>query len=369
MNSSGFFSPQSWSSIQQHLGPAARPTLIALAAALLLTPLAALLARRLGFVSKPSRERDIHVRPVPYLGGLAVYLAFSLSVLVFATHDRTHLGLTALIFLIDDAREMPAWIKLLLQATIALVAMLGFGASFRIDFIGIPGHQVVELGWLALPVTLFWILGMENTVNLLDGVDGLAGGVVAIVALILLVAAAGRSHQPDVLILAGALAGACLGFLVFNFHPASIFMGDSGAYSMGLALALISVLGVAKDAVAFALAVPILALAVPILDTGLAIFRRRRAGLSIAHPDSRHIHHHLLDFGLTQPEICVVFYSATAILGSAGLMVLGHKRILSIAIVLMVVAVSTLLGERLQGVRWRLAASLFHGLLDSDSTS
>lgn len=359
-----FFSPASWSAIQQNLGPAVRPTLVALVAALVLTPLSIWVASRMGLVSRPDRERDLHTHAVPYLGGLAVYAAFALSALLFLPVDSLHLallilcGLTAVIFLWDDARELPAWSKLTLQALIGLVAIVGFGNGFRIDFIGVGHHQVIELGWLAVPVTLFWILGMQNTVNLLDGVDGLAGGVVAIVALILLVAAAGRGHQSHVLILAGALAGACLGFLFFNFHPARVFMGDSGAYSLGLALALISVLGVAKQAVAFALVVPVLALAVPIIDTGLAIVRRRRAGVSIAHADSRHIHHHLLDFGLTQPEICIVFYAATAILGSVGLMTLGHKRILSISIVLMVVALSTLIGERLQKLEWRLGSSV-----------
>jgi UDP-GlcNAc:undecaprenyl-phosphate GlcNAc-1-phosphate transferase len=154
--------------------------------------------------------------------------------------------------------------------------------------------------------------------------------------------------QREVLILCGIRAATCAGFLVFNFHPARIFMGDSGSQFLGTALALLSILGVAKVTVAAALLVPVLALAIPIVDTGWAIVRRRRNGLSVAHADSEHVHHQLLSFGLTQPETCIVFYGATAILGAVGLAVYGHRRILAAAIVFIVVIISTLLGERLQ---------------------
>src|SRR6202011_212087 len=134
---------------------------------------------------------------------------------------------------------------------------------------------------------------------------------VAIVALLLLVAAANRPDPGGVMILGAALAGACVGFLLFNFHPARIFMGDSGSQFLGLALALLSIVGVAKVAVAAALLMPVLALSIPILDTGLAIVRRRRQGVSIARGDSMHIHHRLLDFRLTQRQTCLLFYCST----------------------------------------------------------
>jgi UDP-GlcNAc:undecaprenyl-phosphate/decaprenyl-phosphate GlcNAc-1-phosphate transferase len=206
---------------------------------------------------------------------------------------------------------------------------------------------------IAVPLTLLWLLGMENTVNFLDGVDGLAAGVVGIVALILMIAASTKGPQAVVL-LSAALAGACGGFLVFNFSPARIFMGDSGSNFMGLTIGLLSVAGVAKVAAAFSLLIPILALAVPIADTGWAIIRRRRGRVSIAHPDTRHIHHQLLDFGLTQAQTCVVFYCSAAILGSLGLMLFGHRRVLAVAIVLLVVLISTIFGELLQQSTHRL---------------
>ena len=161
-------------------------------------------------------------------------------------------------------------------------------------------------------------------------------------------------RQPDVVQLSGALAGACGGFLLFNFSPARIFMGDSGAHFLGTALAVISILGVAKVAVAFALAIPILALALPIADTAWAIIRRGRTKASVAQPDLKHIHHRLLDFGLNARQTCAVFYSASALLGAVGLMVFGHQRILAVVLVALLVVLSTAAAEQLQTATWRI---------------
>ena len=336
------------------LVPAIGPFLVAFAAATGLTPLAILLARRLGVVAVPG-GRHIHRRPTPLLGGWALYLAFAGAVAWYlGVTDWKIVGLLSLcgvatvLFTYDDRFKMPALVKLGVEIGLALVAVLVFG--FSITFFSLPGGHVIQLGLVAYPLTVLWLLGMQNTINLLDGVDGLAAGVVAIVAAVLAVAAISKGDQEGVVMLSAALAGCCLGFLVFNFHPARIFMGDSGSQFLGLALALLSIVGVAKVAVGFALAVPLLALAVPIADTGWAIVRRRRAGVSIAHADTRHVHHQLLDFGLTQPQICYVFYGATALLGAVGLMLFGHKRILAVMVIAILVGLSTLLGERLQGI-------------------
>ncbi|MGH7902721.1 MAG: MraY family glycosyltransferase [Candidatus Dormibacteraceae bacterium] len=302
--------------------------------------------------------RRIHATPTALLGGSVLYLAFAGSATAYFPHDRQLQGLLAVgglataVFILDDRFGIPAWGKILIEAGIALVAIVAYPV-YLIGFFTLPHLGIVQLGLIAYPLTLGWLLGMQNTVNMLDGVDGLAAGVVAIVAVILMVAAASKG-QIDVVVATAALTGACAGFLIFNFHPARIFMGDSGSHFLGLTLGLLSILGVAKVAVVFALVVPALALTVPIVDTGWAIVRRRRQGVSIAHPDTRHIHHQLLDFGLSQPETCMIFYCATGILGALGLMLFGHKRILAVAIVLLVVTVSTVAGERLERARWRL---------------
>jgi UDP-GlcNAc:undecaprenyl-phosphate GlcNAc-1-phosphate transferase len=353
-----FFSPDFLRQLQANLLPALAPAGLALVTAALLSGLAILLAPRLGFMSYPHRERDIHDRPTARLGGPALYLAFALAGLVFLPHDLKHLGLVlltgvaAFVFLLDDRWSLPAWVKLAVQVGLAVAAVTVFG--YEIDYLYLPFVRIPNLGLLILPITVIWIVGMQNTVNLLDGVDGLAAGVVAIVALLLVVAAASRPDPEKVILLGAALAGCCLGFLLFNFHPARIFMGDSGSHFLGLALALLSIVGVAKVTVAAALLMPLLALAVPIADTGLAIIRRRRRGVSIAHADSRHIHHRLLDFGLTQAQTCLLFYCATGILGSLGLMFFGHRRIVAVAILLMLVVLSAGLGERLKISRRRV---------------
>jgi len=353
--------------VAQHLGPALAPFLVALVAAALTTATAIRLARRAGLV-KPPRGRDIHERPTPDVGGFALYVAFAAGTLATAPISGAVLGMlllgaaAVLVFAFDDRLGIPAGWKLAFQAGLAVAAMAGWPGQFLITYLTVPGLGTVHIGLLALPLTLFWLVGTQNTVNLLDGVDGLATGVVAVVAITLLVAASTRGPL-EVVLLAAALAGACAGFLIFNWHPARIFMGDSGSNFLGLMVGLLAVAGVAKVAVAFALVIPVLALAVPIADTAWAVVRRRRSGVSVAHPDTRHIHHQLLDFGLSQRETCVVFYCAAAILGAVGLTVLGHRRVLAIVIVGLLVVLSTVVAEHLERLDWRVPVPGLRGLL------
>ncbi len=362
-----FFSRAFLSHLASSLVPAFGPFLLAGATTIVLTPAVMLVARRFGLVAVPG-GRHIHLQPTPMLGGWALYLAFAAAVAWYlgvkdwrVVGMLTLCGLTTLVFTYDDRFQMPPAVKLAIELGLGLLAVFAFGLN--ITFFTLFGNHTVQLGLLSYPLTLFWLLGMQNTINLLDGVDGLAAGVVAIVAAILAAAAISKGSDESVVILSAALAGACLGFLIYNFHPAKVFMGDSGSHFLGLALGLLSIIGVAKVAVGFALAVPLIALAVPIADTAWAIIRRRRAGLSIAHADSRHIHHHLLDFGLTQPQTCLLFYGATALLGSVGLMLLGHQRIWVVMVVLLLVGLSTVAGERLQDVTRRVPVPGFRRLL------
>ena len=310
--------------------------------------------------------RHLHLKPTPLLGGVALYAGFAAALLVFLPRYKDTLGvlvvsgLAAVLLLADDRWHVRAPIKLGLQLVVALLAVFVFG--FKIASFGLPGAQLVPLGLLAVPVTLFWLLGMQNTVNLLDGVDGLAAGVVFIVAVTLMLAAAGL-RQVAYVQLAAALAGTCAGFLLFNFHPARIFMGDSGAHFLGAALGLVSIVGVAKVAVAFALVVPVLALALPIGDTAWAIVRRRREGSSVARPDLRHLHHRLQSFGLDPRQTCYVFYAASALLGALGLTLFGHGRILAVVLVTSAALASTVAADLLQKTGWRVRVPYLHALL------
>jgi UDP-GlcNAc:undecaprenyl-phosphate GlcNAc-1-phosphate transferase len=310
---------------------------------------------------------------MPLLGGLAMFIGFAAAIVLFVPNiagpERMGVlgvlfvsGLAAVLLVADDRWSLPPLIKLGLQLLIAVIAVIGLGKEFQITFISLPGIGIIYLGLLAVPISLFWLLGMQNTVNLLDGVDGLAAGVVMIVSITLMFAAAGNG-QTDVVQLAGALAGACGGFLLYNFSPARIFMGDSGSHFLGTALGVISILGVAKVAVAFALAIPILALALPIADTAWAIVRRGRTKASVAQPDLKHIHHRLLDFGLNARQTCFVFYSASGLLGAVGLTIFGHRRIVAVVLVTWLVLLSTVAADRLQKSGWRLNVPYLRRLL------
>jgi UDP-GlcNAc:undecaprenyl-phosphate GlcNAc-1-phosphate transferase len=351
--------------LRNHLLPGLWPLLLAFVICAVAAPLMIWVSRRTGMIALPG-ARHPHMKPTPLLGGVALYLGFAAAVLWFLPNNKDTLGVLVVtglatgLLIVDDRLQVRAAIKLVMQVAIAVIAILIFG--FKITSFGLPGEYVVQLQWLAVPVTIFWLLGMQNTVNFLDGVDGLAAGVIFIVAVTLMLAAAGLRSLPAVE-LAGALAGTCLGFLLFNFHPARIFMGDSGAHFLGTALAVIAILGVAKVAVAFALVVPVLALALPIGDTVWAIYRRRREGKSVAMPDLRHLHHRLQAFGLDPRQTCYVFYAASAVLGALGLTLFGHGRILAVVLATSAALASTVAADLLQKTGWRVQVPYLRTLL------
>ena len=336
--------------------PALAPFLLASVVTMVLIPLTMVLARRFGAVAEPDADRHLHRSPTPRLGGLALFGGFTVALIVFGgpVADRWQVvGVTAAItvaMLIDDIVDIPWNAKLAIECGAgALAAALGI----TINFFAVPGGHgpsLVELGLLAAPISAVFVLGMQVSINLLDGSDGVAAGVVAIVATVLLLAAVNRVQNPQdvqngVIIMSGALMGCCAGFLVFNFPPARVFMGDTGSHFLGVALAVISILGVAKIAVALALFVPLIALGLPIGDTAFAIVRRRRAGRSPTQPDAGHLHHRMLATGMCPTETALTFYLMTAILGCIALFVFGHRRILDVALALLVVA--------LVGLLWR----------------
>jgi UDP-GlcNAc:undecaprenyl-phosphate GlcNAc-1-phosphate transferase len=373
---SDFFSVTFLETLRDKVLPGLWPLLVAMLVCALLIPVAIRASRRTGLMAVPG-GRHAHSTPTPLLGGPAMFIGFAIAVFIFVPSSITRTGvlvvsgLATVLLIADDRWPVSPTLKFAFQLLVALVAVFAFG--FVITYFGLPNSgtngnaTLVYLGWLSIPVSLFWLLGMQNTVNFLDGVDGLAAGVVFIVALTLLIAAAGRD-QIEVVQLAGALAGACVGFLLFNFNPARIFMGDSGSHFLGAALGVVSIIGVAKVAVAFALVIPILALALPIADTAWAIVRRRSGHVSVARPDLQHLHHRLQSFGLTPRQICYVFYAATALFGTVGLMLFGHRRILAVVVVAALVLASTVAADRLQKAGVRIPAPFLRRLLAEPGT-
>jgi UDP-GlcNAc:undecaprenyl-phosphate GlcNAc-1-phosphate transferase len=284
----------------------------------LLTPWVRRLALASGAAPAP-RARDVHREPIPRWGGLAVYAAFALSLVVaaMAVHFLFHRplagrtvsvgvgvvlagALLSIFGAIDDRWEMPASRQIVVQLICALL-VIPFGVEIR--FITNPfGPGMLDLRWLAVPITVLWLVGVSNAVNFIDGIDGLAAGVAAISAFTMALMAA-WSKQPALTILAAALCGSLLGFLRFNFNPAKIFMGG-GAPVVGFILASISSVGAFKVAVA----VPILVLALPLFDTAAVIVKRWRMGRPIYEADQNHLHHRLMRRGFSQRQTVLILY-------------------------------------------------------------
>src|SRR5579863_3601783 len=318
-------------------------------------------ARRTGAVAEPDGDRHLHEQPTPRLGGIAMFAGFAIAVAIFgsAVPDRWQViavtGAITVAMAIDDILDLSWRSKLAIEIGVGVVTVL---LGITITSIAIPGGHstsVWDLMWLSAPVTVVWLVGMQVSVNLLDGADGVAAGVVAIVAGVCLLAAINRIEasndvQSGVVIMSGAVMGCCLGFLVFNLPPARVFMGDSGSHFLGIALGAITILGVAKVVVGLSILVPLIALGLPIGDTLFAILRRALSGRNPAKADAGHLHHRLRAVGLNPIETAVTFYLVTGILGCLALTIYGHRRIIDVALGLRVVALAALIWQKRRGV-------------------
>ncbi|MBR6710813.1 MAG: undecaprenyl/decaprenyl-phosphate alpha-N-acetylglucosaminyl 1-phosphate transferase [Selenomonadaceae bacterium] len=332
--------------------------LIAIGAALVVTPGVILLAAKTGAMDAPD-ARKVHKKPIPRIGGIGIYIAFMAGMLVVmsmnvlteeVSHELIGLlfggSLIVLLGIIDDYKNLPAKVKLVGQIIAATVLVVVF--DVRIDFITDPFGDYLFLEFMAIPATIFWIVGLTNTVNLIDGLDGLAAGVSTIACITIFLVAL----QQDIMLVAvltAALAGAAMGFLYYNFNPARIFMGDSGSMFLGYMLAGISIIGAVKCAATIALIVPILALGLPILDTAFAIVRRYRGGVPIFKPDKGHLHHRLLDLGFTQRQAVLLMYVISALLGLSAVALTEVSPQFAILIVGLVVA-AVLFGAKKIGI-------------------
>lgn len=317
--------------------------LMAFALSFGLTPLAIRAAHRFGVVDVPKDERKVHKEPIPLMGGLAIFLAFFVVMMLFRPLPELKLYglmLASLLIvsmgLLDDKYDLPAKVKLAVQLIAALMLYrFGFQITFLTDFFQDQMQGIVYLEqWVSLPLTLLWIVGITNTVNLIDGLDGLAAGV-AVIAAITLSYVAFISGRYEIMLLTLILTGATLGFLPFNFNPAKIFMGDTGAYLLGLVLAAASIEGALKSATFIAFIIPILALGLPIFDTAFAIVRRFVQGKGIMEADKGHLHHRLLHFGLDHKRVVLTLYLLSTLLGiSAIQLMVGSYTAMTVLLLL-----------------------------------
>ncbi|MEW6557299.1 MAG: MraY family glycosyltransferase [Elusimicrobiota bacterium] len=325
---------------------------VALVVSLVVTPVAKLLAKKFSVIDKPD-SRKIHSKYMPRWGGIAIYLGFLSGLFVLHFLSRFNILLAfrqkifvkkelvgilslhnqligilvgaTIVFLLglwDDKKNVPPLPKFLVQI-IAALAVINYGVNISgLTFPFISDYINFSL-LVSQIITVFWLIGFMNTINLIDGLDGLATGIVAIAASTFFVVAVLQSDTKIVLvakqlklaaILCAALVGTCIGFLYHNFHPAKIFMGDSGSQFLGFMLGAISVIGTLKTTAVVALFIPIIVVALPVLDVAFSIFRRFRSRRPIMEPDKEHFHHHLLNIGWAHREIVLLVYVITFVL-------------------------------------------------------
>ena len=310
-----------------------------------MTPPVKRFAELIGAVDQPSARR-INKVPIPRMGGLAIFLGFVLTALLFVPLSTQVTGILlgaviiAVMGAVDDIVSLNPWIKLLGQI-VAAVVVIRCGVVFDAVSNPNPLSEVafIEIGWLSVPLTVLWIVACTNAVNLIDGLDGLAVGVSAISSLTMLVVSLIVS-DPAVSLLLAALTGACLGFMPYNLNPAKIFMGDVGSQLLGFVLSTVSILGLFKMHAIITFVVPFLALALPLADTTFAFFRRILRGQSPFHPDRGHLHHRLLDMGLSQKQAVALMYGISALLGIAAVLMTWTNPVLRIGCVVLAFGIS-----------------------------
>ena len=334
---------------------------VAVVAALLVslaaTPAVKRLAVRIGAVDVPKDSRRAHTTPTPRLGGLAIFIGFLLGAVFLAeiTVQVRGILIGAVIIVIlgvlDDIYSLKAYVKFAVQIVAALVAVFH---GVQIEIFSNPfvfsEQEYVFMGALSIPITVLWIVGITNSVNLIDGLDGLAAGISTISSVVMLVISLMVSDT-NVAIIMAALAGACIGFLPYNFNPAKIFMGDTGALLLGFLLSTVSIIGLFKFYAVVSFAAPLLVLAVPLFDTSFAFIRRVFNGKNPLAPDRGHFHHRLIDLGLSQKQAVVVLYTISGLLGLVAVVITTSDEIRALILVAAVLIAAAIVFFAFRGKR------------------
>jgi UDP-GlcNAc:undecaprenyl-phosphate GlcNAc-1-phosphate transferase len=314
---------------------------------LLITPIVRNFAIKIGATDKPN-HRKVHQKVMARLGGLAIYIGFLIGFIVLQPESTYMMPILIGSFIIiltgflDDMIELSAKWKLFGQLLAAGIVIYG---GVQVEFINLPFDARIDLGWFSIPLTLLWIIGITNAINLIDGLDGLAAGVSSIV-LITITSLAILGGDLFVAALGMILLGSTLGFLYHNFNPAKIFMGDTGALFLGFMISVISLLGF-KNITLFSLLIPVIILAVPISDTFFAIIRRIVNKKPLSAPDKSHLHHCLLKVGFTHRQTVLVIYAMSAFFGIAAVMLTMSTLWVTFIIMAVVLIVIELIAEKI----------------------
>jgi len=339
--------------------------LSAAVASLVLTPIVIRIGRAMKAVDRPG-TRKVHTTALPRIGGIAIVASMLAPTIVVMILNNTigdafrevqtkviaMLALAtamSLVGFIDDTRGLRARMKLLAQV-VAAVAACAFG--IRIESITVEGLFTLDLGWAAWPITVFWIVAITNAINLIDGLDGLAAGISAVACGVIAVFAV-HTGQPVMAVLMLALLGSLAGFLFFNFNPARVFMGDCGSLFLGFLLGAASVVCAMKPATLVGLALPALALGVPVFDTACSILRRILERRSIFSPDRSHIHHRFLEMGLRQRHVVLIMYAMTLLAAGLGMFMMVTRRVETVLVLACVALLLALLFRFAGSVRLR----------------
>lgn len=288
----------------------------------LTTPFVIRLAFKIGAIDRPEK-RKVHNRAMPRMGGMAIFVSFLICLIFILKVSGPFTGLiygACIIFLVgllDDIFQLSPWIKFLGQIAAAAVAV-HFGVV--VHFVTNPFNGALQLGFLSIPLTILWIVGISNAINLIDGLDGLAAGVSAIAAATM-GAIALLKGQPEVALVTFTLVAAIAGFLPYNFYPAKTFMGDSGSNFLGFVLGCLAIIGTAKSAALISLFIPIVILAIPIFDTFFAIIRRMYNKAPIFLPDRDHLHHRLMALGMSHRRSVFIIYGISAFFSAVAIFI------------------------------------------------
>lgn len=297
------------------------------------TPIVKVIAKKTGAIDIPKMERKIHSAPTPLLGGLAIFAGIIIAMCLKESGlSKSEIGIligAAIILaggVLDDIYDLKPILKLAFQIS-AVIALMLFNVDIQIITNPLSvNNSYFNVGILSIPITFIWVIGVTNAINLIDGLDGLAAGIALISAFTMFIIAL-LNNRYDAMVLSAILCGAVSGFIPYNFNPASIFMGDTGSQLLGFLLAGISIEGAIKSATAFAVVAPIIALGVPIYDTLFAIIRRKLNGKPIMSGDRGHLHHRLMEAGLSQRQTVVVMYITSAILGGISIIAMQISNV------------------------------------------
>lgn len=321
---------------------------VSLLTVLILTPIVKKIAIKIGAVDQPS-NRKVHDKIMPRMGGLAIFIGVAAGVLAAGIYNETKMTaitvgafIIVILGILDDKYQLSAKVKFFVQLAVAIMIV---STGLKMDFFSVPFlTERLELGWVAYPLTVLWIVGITNAMNLIDGLDGLAAGL-SVIGLSTIAVMALSGGKILILSLSLVVIGSTLGFLFYNFHPAKIFMGDTGSLFLGYVISVLSLLGLYKSVTLFSIIIPIIILGVPIFDTTFAVIRRILNKQPISAPDKSHIHHRLMAFGLSHRTAVIIIYLIGFIFSISAILLKSATIWLSLFIIFVLIVFMQIIAE------------------------